>query len=387
MNGRVLFLSLLLSHEAIAQHTAAPGEPIILGIAPDAYVDVTGDGIADLLITGHTEHVSDPEQPGFLGRYKQEVRTLPGTAILSWSTPSNQHWYTVDTNARLDTAELAARIHFKQLSWTDPAKPIEFRLLERPFGPGITRDADGWSADEHYEGNMVLRSTSGTHTGIATFAFELPYPYGRIVIRTIEAVQVPNGFGKEGDPLPPKPKVKPAFDFGHEEVGPQVIIPAGLPPDEAVDLTFDEVPDVIIIGTEHPGEGFFTRGVSPAPGTAFLMQRAKWGASWDLFRLGEEEVLTPERLSSGLEANIYMWASPERESVFCPVLRHRSDPYDKSTGWAYCYEAAVGDPIFRTMHYGQPVIGVVALRWQVPGGELSVDPQNWVEEGKALQVR
>ncbi len=290
---------------------------------------------------------------------------------------------------RLDTAELAARIHFKQLSWTDEDQATEFWLLERPFGPAITKEQDGWyGTGDHHDGHiMVLRSANDRGTGVAAFRFELPFPYGRVVIRTKESIGVPNGYGEEGDPVPMKPNVKDEYDFGHDDPEPQVIVPPGLPPDEAVDLTFDEVPDVIITGYVQPSEGFFTRGVSPAPGAAFLMKLAAWGGSWELFRLGEEEVLTPERLRSGLEANILMWASPEQESVFCPVLHHRNLPQDRSSGWEPYYEETKGDPVFRTMHHGQPVIGVVALRWHVPGGELSVDPQNWVEEGKALQVR
>jgi hypothetical protein len=370
-------------------HVTAQDERIIPGPPPDEYVDVTDDGIADLLITTRTVHVSDPEQPGYLGQYKVGVRTLSGTSVLMWSTPSTQRWFTLDSAARLDTAELSKRIHFKQLSWTDQHVPTEFWLLERPFGPAITKEQDGWyGTGDHHDGLiMVLRSANERGTSVAAFRFELPFPYGRVVVKRINAIAVPKGFGKEGDPAPPKPKVKPEYDFGHDEVEPQVIIPPGLPPDEAIDLTSDDVPDVIITGYEQPSEGFFTRGVSPAPGTAFLMRLSAWGGSWELFLLGPEEALTPDQLKSGLVSNILMWATPDQANVFCPVLHHRNHPSERAPGWEPYYEEPKGNPVFRTLDYGRPVIGVVALQWSVPGGELSVVAQNWVEEGQVLQVR
>ena len=61
---RVLLLTLDF---ALVHHARAQGERIIPGPPPDEYVDVTGDGRADLLITSRTIHISDPQQPGFLG--------------------------------------------------------------------------------------------------------------------------------------------------------------------------------------------------------------------------------------------------------------------------------------------------------------------------------
>jgi hypothetical protein len=372
-------------HQAHAQ-----ADRIIPGPPPDEYVDVTGDGIEDLLITSRTIHISDPEQPGYLGKHLLGVRTLSGNAILQWSTPSTQRWYTLEDSTRLDTGLLAKRIHFKQLSWTDEDHPTEFWLLERPFGPAITTDQDGWyGTGDHHDGlTLVLRSANHRGTSVAAFAFELPYPYGRVVVRTKHVVRVPNGYGEEGDLIVLKREPQePLFDFGHEPVEPQVIIPPGLPKEEAIDLTYDDVPDVIITGYEQPGEGFFTRGVSPAPGAAFLMRLVAWGGSWELFRLGPEEVLTPDQLTSGLRSNILMWAAADQANVFCPVLHHRNHPGEQSPGWEPFYEEPKGNPVFRTLDYGRPVIGVVALQWSVPGGELSVDAQNWVEEGQVLQVR
>ncbi|MGV3636875.1 MAG: hypothetical protein ACO1NQ_04415 [Flavobacteriales bacterium] len=381
---------LLISLDLLALQAEAQDSRIIPGPPPDEYVDVTGDGIADLLITNRTIHISDPEQPGYLGKHLLGVRTLSGNAVLLWNTSSTQRWYTLEDSTRLDTGLLAKRIHFKQLNWTDEDHPTEFWLLERPFGPAITQDQDGWyGTGDHHEGlTLVLRSANHRGTSVAAFEFELPYPYGRVVVRTKYVVRVPNGYGEEGELIVLKREPQePPFDFGHEPVEPQVIIPPGLPPDEAIDLTSDDVPDVIITGYEQPGEGFFTRGVSPAPGAAFLMRLAAWGGSWELFRLGPEEVLTPDQLTSGLRSNVLMWATPEQANVFCPVLHHRNHPGERSPSWEPFYEEPKGNPVFRTLEYGRPVIGVVALQWSVPGGELSVDAQNWVEEGQVLQVR
>lgn len=381
--------ALLFSLSILAFQVPAQDSRIIPGPPADEYVDVTGDGIADLLFTTRTVHISDPEQPGFLGLYKLGLRTLSGTAVLMWSTPSTQRWYTLEDSTRLDTGLLAKRIHFKQLSWTDEDQPTEFWLLERPFGPAITTDQDGWyGTGDHHEGlTLVLRSANHRGTSVAAFKFELSYPYGRVVVRTKYVVRVPNGYGEEGDLIVLKREPRePPFDFGHGSAEPQVIIPPGLPPEEAIDLTSDEVPDVIITGYEQPGEGFFTRGVSPAPGAAFLMRLAVLGGSWELFRLGPEEVLTPDQLTSGLRSNILMWGTADQANVFCPVLHHRNHPGEQSTGWEPFYEEPNGNPVFRTLEYGRQLIGVVALQWSVPGGELSVEAQNWVEEGQVLRT-
>lgn len=391
MMVRLVVLGLcMLALRGAAQTSSSP---IVQGIPPDEYVDVTGDGRADLLITSLTIPVSDPQQPGYSGLYKVGVRTLVGTAVLMWSTPSNQRWFTLDSAARLDTAELAARIHFKQLSWTDEDKATEFWLLERPFGPAITQAEDGWyGTGDHHDGRiMVLRSANERGTSVAAFRFELPFPYGRVVIKSKEAIRVPNGFGAEGDPVPMKPIVKDGYDFGHEENEPQVIVPPGVPPDEPVDLNGDEVPDVVITGhVEHAhGVGeprIFVRGISPMPGTAFLVTKERGGVEGP-FRLGREEALSPERLSNGLQAGLFLWATVDHARVFHEVLRYHLGLPDQPAEWT----ATDPDPsrglVYRTTAYGRAVIGVVEPQYSIPGGELGVRPQNWVEEGQTLEVR
>jgi hypothetical protein len=325
---------------------------MVPGPPPDEYVDVTGDGIADLLINTRTVHVSDPEQPGYFGKYMLGVRTLSGTSILMWSTPSNQRWYTLEDSTRLDAGLLAKRIHFKQLSWTDEDQATEFWLLERPFGPAITKDQDGWSGTgDHHDGHtMVLRSAN-----------------------------------ERG------PKVTREYDFGHEENEPQVIVPPGIPPDERVNLNSDEVDDLVITGTLEQGRGerssdYFVRGLSPLPGTEFLMTRERWGV-FGFFRLREGEVLTPERLATGLRSNVYAWANTDTARVFIPVLRYLVGMPAVERRWSLVEEPVDGSLVYRTKEYDRPIIGTLEIIAETPGGQFGVRPQTWVEEGQVLEVR
>ncbi|HRD52546.1 MAG TPA: hypothetical protein PKY96_07855 [Flavobacteriales bacterium] len=392
MSLRLLLCGLATSAlHAVAQQSTSP---IISGLPPDEYVDVTGDGRADLLITSRTVHISDPEQPGFNGLYKIGARTLTGTAVLMWSTPSNQRWYPLEHSTRLDTGLIAQRIHYKQLSWTDEDHPTEFWLLERPFGPAITKEQDGWyGTGEHHDGQtMVLRSANERGTTVAAFEFELPYPYGRVVIKTKHAVRVPNGYGEEGDPISLKREPRePPLDFGHEPVEPQVMVPPGIPPDEHVNLNGDEIDDLLIIGQLEPangiaGPGHFVRGLSPLPGTMLLMTRERWGVLGP-FRLREGEVLTPERLANGLAGNLFVWVPADRERVFVPVIQHPFGKPDEPQGWSFEADAFDGALVYRTMEYGRPIIGALEIISDGNGGQFGVRAQTWVDEGQVLELR
>jgi len=373
----------------------AQGDRIIPAPPPDEYVDVTGDGRADLLITSRTIPISDPQQPGYLGKYKVGVRTLSGTSVLLWSTPSNQRWFTLDSAARLDTAELSKRIHFKQLSWTDQDVATEFWLLERPFGPAITQEQDGWfGTGDHHDGQtMVLRSANERGTGIAAFTFELPFPYGRVVVRTKEAVRVPNGYGEEGDPVPPKPKVMQEFDFGHEANEPQVMVPPGVPPDEPIDLTSDDIPDLVITGenvhfhSTVPPLGTYHRGVRMLPGAALLMVKAEDG-SYLPFTLHEGQELGPTELAMGLGTDRFRWAEPPRWREFIEVLSQRYGALrtaDEPPGWLPASEPLQENFVFRGTQYGRPVIGCFEVGYTTPGGELWVRLMGLVDEGEVLR--
>ncbi|MBK6343577.1 MAG: hypothetical protein IPF41_13605 [Flavobacteriales bacterium] len=376
-------------------HTAhAQADRIIPGPPPDEYVDVTGDGRADLLITTRTIHISDPEQPGYLGKHLLGVRTLSGNAILMWNTPSNQRWYTLEDSTRLDTGLLAARIHFKQLSWTDEDHPTEFWLLERPFGPAITKDQDGWyGTGDHHDGlTLVMRSANERGTSVAAFEFELPYPHGRVTIKTKHVVHVPNGYGEEGDLIVLKREPEePPFDFGHEPAEPQVMVPPGVAPDEVVDIHDDEVDDLVIRSMDEHwhgtgGSGYYVRGISPLPGTAILMTNTRWG-TWGPFTLTEVDELTPEHLTIGLKSGTMRWTASGGERVFIEMLRHPHGMDGAATEWSATPAASAGYLVYRTTSHGRVHIGAMEIVYSLPGGELGVRPQNWVEEGQVLEVR
>lgn len=266
-------------------------------------------------------------------------------------------------------------------------------MLERPFGPAINSDQDGWygSGDQHDGHTMVLRSTNERGTSVAAFTFELPFPYGRVVIKSKEAVHVPNGYGAEGDPVPPKPKVKPEYDFGHEPNAPPVMVPPGVPPDERVNLNGDEVDDLVITGRRAQGDGtpeqgHFIRGISPLPGTELLMTRERWGVLGP-FRLREEEVLTPERLASGLAGNLFVWVLADGERVFIPLVQHPIGLPDAAQRWSFTPHVFDGAFIYRTMEYGRPIIGALEIVSDGRGGQFGVRAQTWVDEGQVLEVR
>lgn len=385
-----LLVALALSHPGHAQQDPIPGPP------PEEYVDVTGDGIADLMITSRTIHISDPEQPGYLGKHLVGVRTLSGNAILMWSTPSTQRWYTLEDSTRLDTALLAARIHFKQLSWTDEDHPTEFWLLERPFGPAITKDQDGWfGTGDHHDGHtLVLRSANHRGTSVAAIAFELPFPYGRVVVRTKYVVRVPNGYGEEGDLIVLKREPEePPFDFGHEPVEPQVMVPPGVPPDEPIDLTSDDIPDLVITGENAPYHattslGSYHRGVRMLPGTALLMERSADG-SFQLFTLHEGQELGPTELAMGLGNDRFRWAEPPRWRKFIEVLTQRYGSLrtaDEPIGWLPASEPLQENFVFRGTQYGRPMMGCFEVSYTTPGGELGVRLLGLVGEGEVLST-
>lgn len=383
-------LVLVFAPPVHAQQDQIPGPP------PDEYVDVTGDGIADLLIFTRTMHVAAPEQPGYLGKYILGVRTLSGTTVLMWSTPSTQRWYTLEDSTWLDTGLLAARIHYKQVSWTDRDQATEFWLLERPFGAEITKELDGWyGTGDHHDGLiMVLRSVNERGTSVAAFRFELPFPYGRVVVKRIQAIAVPNGFGKEGDPVPPKPKMKADYDFGHEANEPQVMVPPGVPPDEAIDLTSDDIPDVVITGENAPYHstapplGTYHRGVRMLPGTRLLMARHRDG-SYHPYQLQEEETLEPGRISRAMEQGDLRWADPDHWSVLVQVLQQRYGRVrtaDEPIGWLPADEAPRGMLVFLATQYGRPMMGCFEIGYTTPGGELWVRLMGLVDEGQVLRA-
>ena len=375
------FLFIGVAGMLFAAPAAAQDDRIIPGPPADEYVDVTGDGIADLLITSRTVRVQDPQQPGLRGWYKVGVRTLSGTAVLMWSTPSTQRWYTLEDSTQLDSGLLAQRIHFKQLSWTDEDRPTEFWLLERPFGPAIGAAEDGWyGTGNHYEGSMVLRSANERGTSLAAFAFELPYPYGSVAIAVKHTVRVPIGFGSEGDPTRAASPIKDEPDFDFEKNGPQAQVPPGIPPDELVDLTSDDSPDLVITGinaADHGSgapQGTYHRGVRLLSGTALLMVKRTDG-TYVPFTLRDAQEIDPERVRKLIAEDHYRWAEAPEWPVFIDALTQRygsASTAEGPMGWQPAEDAVDGAFVFRATQYGRPMIGSYEVMSTAPGGELGV---------------
>ncbi|MBK9760638.1 MAG: hypothetical protein IPO90_11865 [Flavobacteriales bacterium] len=206
-----------------------------------------------------------------------------------------------------------------------------------------------------------------------------------------QAVRVPNGFGDEGDPIPREPIKEDPWSFGHEAQEPQVMVPPGVAPDEPVDIHDDEVDDLVIRSMDEDwhgtdGSGYYVRGISPLPGTAFLMTNTRWGV-WGPYHLTEVDALTPENLAYGLKSGTMRWASPLNEPVFIDVLRHPHGLEGVPMEWSATPAASPGYLVYSTTSYGRVYIGAMEVLYTLPGGELGVRSQAWVEEGKVLQVR
>ncbi len=383
---------LVLALPTFAQEASAPGELVVQGIPPDERVDVTGDGIADLVITGHTDLVPDPEQ-GLDGWYRRVVRPLPGTAILLRCTRNSSGYYRVPEGTGMDTSAIRKGLHFKQLCWTDPGDAWAFRILEQPFGPGIQEAQKGWyGMGENNEGTLVLRSTSGHRTVLAAFRITFNLPAGRIWITPVSAVKVDEGFALEPAPPPPPPKEADPYSFGHEEQEAQVIVPPGVPPDEPVDLTSDDLPDVVMTGENIPYHapapplGTYHRGVRMLPGAALLMEKAADG-SFQLFMLHEGQELGPNELAMGLGTDRFRWAEPPRWREFIEVLTQRYGSLraaDEPPGWLPASEPLPENFVFRGTQYGRPMIGCFEIGYTTPGGELWVELRGLVDEGEVL---
>ncbi|MBL0044024.1 MAG: hypothetical protein IPP33_06350 [Flavobacteriales bacterium] len=204
-------------------------------------------------------------------------------------------------------------------------------------------------------------------------------------------MRVQNGFGDEGDPVPREPIKEDPWSFGHEAQEPQVMVPPGVAPDEPVDIHDDEVDDLVIRSKDEDwhgtgGSGYYVRGISPLPGTAFLMTNTRWGV-WGPYHLTEVDALTPENLANGLKSGTMRWASPLNEPVFIDVLRHPHGLEGVPMEWSATPAASPGYLVYSTTSYGRVYIGAMEVLYTLPGGELGVRSQAWVEEGQVLQVR
>jgi hypothetical protein len=390
-----LLFGIITAVPAFAQEASAPGEPIVpAGVPADERVDVTGDGVADLVITGRTDRIPDPEQ-GLDGWYRRGVRPLPGRTILLRCTQNSSGYYRVPEGEALDTAAIRKGIHFKQLCWSGTEDPWMFGTLEQPFGPGIRNEQKGWyGMGEHNEGTLVLRSTLGPRTAIAAFQIHFNLPAGRIWVTLISSVVVHPRFAVE--PVsPPAPKVEDPYGFGHDEQQPQVMVPPGVPPDEPIDLTSDDIPDLVITGENAPYHapapplGTYFRGLRMLPGAALLMEKTVDG-SYQFFMLHEGQELGPTELAMGLSTDRFRWAEPPRWPKFIEVLMQRYGSLrtaDEPLGWLPATELLPENIVFRGTQYGRPMIGCFEIGYTTPGGELWVRLMSLVDEGEVLRVQ
>ena len=55
--------------------------------------------------------------------------------------------------------------------------------------------------------------------------------------------------------------------------------------------------------------------------------------------------------------------------------------------WSATPAASAGYLVYSTTSYGRVYIGAMEVLYTLPGGELGVRSQAWVEEGQVLQVR
>ena len=96
---------------------------------------MTGDGIADLIITGETKQMDDPEM-GKGGIHTVWLEPLPGVVFLSRCTPNNSDFYRVEDGRTLSADEVSAGLRFLQLCWSRPEDAVRIGLLEKGFGFG-----------------------------------------------------------------------------------------------------------------------------------------------------------------------------------------------------------------------------------------------------------
>jgi hypothetical protein len=385
----------LLAFPTFGQIASAPNEPIVPpGIPPDERIDLTGDDIPDVVITGITEHVLG-ENHERAGWYRRWVLPLPGTALLFRTTRNSTGYYKLADGGKLSPVELEAGFRNKQLRWSTPADSIKLEVLEHSFGLGVP---PGWyGSDNFQEGTLVLRSTMGERAAIAAFTIWCSFPAGRIGITAKGSVPVAAHFGESEPPKPrvPSPDEHPKVRMynGSGEMEPQIVIPPGIPPEERIDLSQDDIPDVVLSGyvahNDNPkNSGWYRRGLSPLPGTRLLMEKQADG-TYGWFQLKMGEALTPEHLAMNLQSGALRWADPERELVMVLELEQRfgfGPDYGEDMGW-YRPEPFITEMlVFRTAQYGRPMIGSFELGNATPGGEMWINPQGLVNEGEVLKV-
>ena len=372
--------------DGTAQVASEPGEPLVQGIRPTEAVYLSGAGSPDLMLEGRAERRPDPAQ-GLEGWYQQVVRTVPGTALLYHSTRHQSRLVELAEGETLDTALLAARLHYQQLSWGPEDGSTELRILQQAFGPGIREEAAIWTGTGMQpDGALVLRRTEGRRTWLASFRVRFTLPAGTVSVVPVETIEVPYAYGRKLTPASPLPKDDP---FGHGTAY-QRVIPPGVPPDEEVDLDGDGVPEVVLVGhTAYPygnGDGaYHVRGIAPAPGAALLMAQHGEGI-WTPFNFPTQGGLRPEQLQEGLANGILRWTEEDGTDMVLGVLEHDANAPGGPVAWHYA-EGFVQEPfVVRYTTYGRPMWAAFRVVGILPGGELYLELLTFAEEGEVLRA-
>ena len=377
--------ALLAALHGQAQVASAPGEPLVQGIRPTEAVYLSGAGSPDLMLEGRAERRPDPEQ-GLEGWYHQVVRTVPGTALLYHSTRHKSRLVELAEGEALDTALLAARLHYQQLSWGPEDGSTELRILQQAFGPGISEEGAIWTGTGMQpDGVLVLRRTEGRRTWLASFRVRFTLPAGTVSVVPVGTIEVPYAYGRPGPPLP--------VNWGaHVMKGntDQRIIPPGVPPDEEVDLNGDGVPEVVLKGhTAYPyGNGdraYHVRGIAPAPGAALLLAQHNEG-TWTPYHFPILGGMRPEHLQEGLANGTFRWMEEDQPGMLLEVLEHDANALAGPVDWHYA-EGFVQEPIvLRFSTYGRPMWGAFRVVGVLPGGELFVEVLAFAESTEVLRA-
>jgi len=379
-------ICLLLAFTARAQITP-PGLP------PDERVDVTGDGFPDLVITGNSKHWEEQEW-GKGGRHERWLAPLPGVAFLFRATPNSTDYYRVEEGGSLSTEEVEAGLRFLQLRWTRPEDDVRIVLLYKAFGFRVVDTTSWYGSDLFEEGTLVIRSTTGKQATLTAFTIDLDVIADKVGFSLKSSIPVDARFGE----FTPIRKPFTREDSLHASLFdrpliPEDIVPAGIPPDERIDLVTNDTMDVVLTGhivykdSSRIG-GWYRRGVGALPGTAFLMERQADG-SYDWFRLKYGEALTPLRLEMGLHSGSLRWADPTKERVFVLALEQAfglpASEVD-AEGWYPRGNFSNDDLVYRSNEYGRPMLGCFEIS-TTRGGELSINEQARVYVGTTLQAR
>lgn len=362
-------------------------------LQPDERVDVTGDGIPDLFISGHTKHWEELEW-GKGGLHERWLAPLPGVSFLTTCTPNNSDYYRLEEGRPLTPEGIEDGLRFLHLCWTRPEDSVRIGLLSKGFGfHGV--DTTNWYGSDLFEdGTLVIRSTTGTQPTLTAFTIDLDVTKDKVGFTQKASIPVDADFGEFTPILEPFTHEDSAYaSIFDRELFREPIVPAGIPPDERIDLVSNDTLDVVLTGhiaykdSSHKS-GWYKRGISPLPGTDFLLQRRTDG-SYEPFRLKFGEVLASTRLEMDLHSGHLRWASPERESVFILALEQAFAPAAGEVeveGWYPVGDYGEDDLVFRSNEFGRPMLGTFEIRASSTG-RLWIDQQELVDAGKELHSR